>query len=489
MISALIITGNYTVSCIYLCIIDMVFTLIFLLGVRYVAIAVYGIYRNRVREIRKCKPALIYGTSDKALAAISRFKTSKHYEVVGIITPNQALKGSRISDVDVFCITDFNDFDSLSRRLGVQVVIYARERYAQEEKDRLVDYCSKLGIESLVLPSVENMDENSLIHMRQVRIEDLLGRDEIQISTNAIRENISGKNVMVTGAAGSIGSELCRQLAIFGVGKLVLFDNAETPMHNLRLELEEKFPELDFIPVIGDVRQLPRLDFAFRKFHPQIVFHAAAYKHVPLMEENPCDRVDAPKLGRYLPDVLSVEEVSAIIDSVKLTDEKGIRDRAILEVLYGCGLRVSEACGLLISHVYVDEGFVRIVGKGDKERLVPVGGMALDAVKSYMDARPSQFDNDVLFLNRFGRQMSRVAIFNMIKKQALLAGISKTISPHSLRHSFATHLVENGADLRQVQQMLGHESIGTTEIYTHIDANRLRSEIINHHPRNKNHHG
>lgn len=204
------------------------------------------------------------------------------------------------------------------------------------------------------------------------------------------------------------------------------------------------------------------------------------------MEENPCDRVDAPKLGRYLPDVLSVEEVSAIIDSVKITDEKGIRDRAILEVLYGCGLRVSEACGLLISHVYVDEGFVRIVGKGDKERLVPLGQMAADAFTSYLEVRrePAEpaFD-DIAFLNRFGKPLSRISVFNMIKKQALAAGITKEISPHTFRHSFATHLIENGADLRVVQEMLGHESVLTTEIYTHIDAHTWQSNILSHHPR------
>lgn len=204
------------------------------------------------------------------------------------------------------------------------------------------------------------------------------------------------------------------------------------------------------------------------------------------MEENPCDRVDAPKLGRYLPDVLSVDEVSAIIDSVKLTDEKGIRDRAILEVLYGCGLRVSEACGLLISHVYVDEGFVRIVGKGDKERLVPLGQMAAEAFTSYLEVRrePAEpaFD-DIAFLNRFGKPLSRISVFNMIKKQALAAGITKEISPHTFRHSFATHLIENGADLRVVQEMLGHESVLTTEIYTHIDAHTWQSNILSHHPR------
>lgn len=201
-----------------------------------------------------------------------------------------------------------------------------------------------------------------------------------------------------------------------------------------------------------------------------------------LLEDNPCDRLSSPKIGRYLPQVLSVEEVGDLIDSVDTGTWMGLRDRAILEILYGCGLRVSEAAALQISHVYFDEGFVRVVGKGDKERLVPVGEMALDAVRTYLSERPSQFNEDTLFLNRFGRGMSRIAIFNMIKKQALAAGITKTISPHSLRHSFATHLVENGADLRQVQQMLGHESILTTEIYTHLDSSTWQRDIVEHHP-------
>ena len=203
--------------------------------------------------------------------------------------------------------------------------------------------------------------------------------------------------------------------------------------------------------------------------------------------DNPCDRIDAPKLGRYLPEVLSVEEVAAILDSVDTNAGwTGLRDRAILEILYGCGLRVSEACGLQISHVYLQEGFVRVVGKGDKERLVPLGELAADAFRNYLDARPQAAEpafDDVAFLNKNGRPLSRVAIFNLVKKQALLAGVRKEISPHTFRHSFATHLIENGADLRVVQEMLGHESILTTEIYTHIDTATWQAEILSHHPR------
>lgn len=203
-------------------------------------------------------------------------------------------------------------------------------------------------------------------------------------------------------------------------------------------------------------------------------------------KDNPCDSIDAPKLGRHIPEVLSVEEVSAIIDSVRTDSWTGRRDRAILEMLYGCGLRVSELCSLRISSVYIDENFVRVTGKGNKERIVPLGEMAAEAFTDYLEVRPEPAlpaFGDIAFLNRFGRPLSRISVFNMVKGQALAAGITKEISPHTFRHSFATHLVENGADLRVVQEMLGHESILTTEIYTHIDSASWQKEILTHHPR------
>lgn len=205
-------------------------------------------------------------------------------------------------------------------------------------------------------------------------------------------------------------------------------------------------------------------------------------------KENPCDGIDSPKLGRYLPDVLSVDEVAAIIDGVDLSTWQGYRDRAILEVLYGCGIRVSEAVGLKLSMIYADQGVVRVIGKGNKERLVPIGEMAIEAVAAYVECRPEpaapEYD-DIAFLNRFGKPISRVSIFEMVKRQALLAGVTKSISPHTFRHSFATHLIENGADLRTVQEMLGHESVLTTEVYTHIDSSTWQAAVLESHPRNK----
>ncbi len=205
-----------------------------------------------------------------------------------------------------------------------------------------------------------------------------------------------------------------------------------------------------------------------------------------LRKDNPCSFVSSPKLGRYLPVVLSVEEVSAIIDGVDTSGPKGVRDRAILEVLYGCGLRVSELCSLKLSQLYLEESFVRVIGKGSKERLVPIGGSAVRALNEWLAIRPVPEDPafaDYVFLNRSASPLSRVSVFKMVRQRALEAGITKEISPHTFRHCFATHLLENGADLRVIQEMLGHASITTTEIYTHIDTATWQSSILEHHPR------
>ena len=204
------------------------------------------------------------------------------------------------------------------------------------------------------------------------------------------------------------------------------------------------------------------------------------------MTDNPSDAVEAPKLGKYLPVVLSVDEVESLIAAVDLNSAFGKRDRALLETLYGLGLRVSEATSLKISNIWFEQGFVSVIGKGDKQRLVPLGDMARDAIRDYLEVRGPSADresSDILFLNRFGRALTRVAVFKMIKSYAMKAGISKEISPHTLRHSFATHLIENGADLRSVQEMLGHESILTTEIYTHIDSTTWQRNILDHFPK------
>lgn len=206
---------------------------------------------------------------------------------------------------------------------------------------------------------------------------------------------------------------------------------------------------------------------------------------------NPCDSIEGPRLGKYLPAVLSAEEIEAMISSIDLTDPLGHRNKAIIEVLYGCGLRVSEAVGLRLSDIFSKEQFIRVVGKGNKQRIVPIGECALSAIGFYLPDRNRIIASnrleanppEELFVNRRGRSMSRVMIFNIVRETAAKAGIRKDISPHTLRHSFATHLIENGAGLRAVQEMLGHESILTTEIYTHVETGKWHRDILTHHPR------
>jgi len=205
---------------------------------------------------------------------------------------------------------------------------------------------------------------------------------------------------------------------------------------------------------------------------------------------SPAELIEAPRSGRKLPDTLSIEELSSIFDVIDLSNPLGQRNRAMLETLYSCGLRVSELVGLRVSRLYFGDGFVSVIGKGDKERLVPIGKSAIKHINIYQEeirvhVNIKDGEEDILFLNRRGAGLTRVMVFNIVKDLAARAGIRKSISPHTFRHSFATHMVEAGADLRAVQEMLGHESITTTEIYTHLDRDFLRTEIMSFHPRNK----
>ena len=207
-----------------------------------------------------------------------------------------------------------------------------------------------------------------------------------------------------------------------------------------------------------------------------------------ILESNPMDLVDSPKIGMKLPEVLSIELIDALIGAIDLSNEQGERNRAILESLYSCGLRVSELINLKLSNIYFEEGLIRVFGKGQKERLVPIGNTASRYIKHYLEGSRNHViakkgSEDIIFLNNRGAALSRVMIFTIIKRLAEKAGISQNISPHTFRHSFATHLVEGGADLRAVQEMLGHESITTTEIYTHLDRQFLKDAITQFHPR------
>jgi integrase/recombinase XerD len=207
-----------------------------------------------------------------------------------------------------------------------------------------------------------------------------------------------------------------------------------------------------------------------------------------IIETDPSNLLESPRLGRKLPEVLSLVEIDRIIAAIDLSKPEGQRNKAIIETLYSCGLRVSELINLKISNLYFDDGFIRVVGKGNKERLVPIGNKAMKEIKYYFQDRNllSQIDKaseNIVFLNRRGKKLSRVMIFTIIKRLAEIAKINKSISPHTFRHSFASHLIDGGADLRAVQEMLGHESIITTEIYTHLDREYLRDAIIQFHPR------
>ena len=207
-----------------------------------------------------------------------------------------------------------------------------------------------------------------------------------------------------------------------------------------------------------------------------------------LIVDDPSQLLESPRLGRKLPDTLSVEDINNLVNAIDLSKPEGVRNKAMLETLYSCGLRVSELTGLKISNVHQDIGFVKVIGKGDKERLVPMGSVAIKHIKIYMDEIRSHIaiqkgNEDFMFLNKRGKPLTRVMIFLVIKQLAEKISLKKKISPHTFRHSFATHLIEGGADLRAVQEMLGHESITTTEIYTHLDRDFLRASIIKHHPR------
>jgi integrase/recombinase XerD len=207
------------------------------------------------------------------------------------------------------------------------------------------------------------------------------------------------------------------------------------------------------------------------------------------LQNDPTELLESPKIGKHLPEVLSLAEIDAIIAAIDMSAAEGVRDRAIIEVLYGCGLRVSELCQLRISDLYLEEGYIRVRGKGNKERLVPIGAQTIERLREWfvdrMKIKAKPREEDYVFISHTrGSHLSRISVFHNIKQYAQRAGITKTISPHTFRHSFATHLLEGGANLRAIQAMLGHEDIATTEIYMHVDRSHLRQEILEHHPRN-----
>ena len=274
-------------------ILDMMTTTVALVSVRVLLVTMYDFLKVRVNGGQK--RVLIYGMDDCSASLSNAVSNSflPSYKVAGYLTIGKRYKHYRLSGENVYFVTGEEAFSRLVKRLRIEGIVFPNYRTAQEEQKRLVNYCQKLGMEMLGLPSVVEVNDGQLPRpqMKEIRLEELLWRDEIKISMKEIGEGLDGKVVMVTGAAGSIGSELCRQLTRFNIKQLIFFDSAETPMHNIQLEFTDKFPNTRFVPVIGDVRSKERVDFVFRNYRPQVVFHAAAYKHVPLMELNPCEAV------------------------------------------------------------------------------------------------------------------------------------------------------------------------------------------------------
>lgn len=329
-------------------ILDVLITLTALLSVRVVMLVTYDILKRRSLNYKPRKRVLIYGIDDKSIALVTRLQNSPHYRVIGFITYGSAPEKHVVAGLRVFYFKDERSIAYLRENAGMEAILFARSSEAREEQSRLIKYCLSNNVRILIAPEIGEVIDGKLMSspVRNIKIEDLLGREEIKISLDEIKAMFRGKTVMVTGAAGSIGSELCRQLATFGISRLVLYDNAETPMHNLRLELEERFPDLQFVPIIGDVRLPRRLDFAFRTHRPHVVFHAAAYKHVPLMEENPCEAVLANVIGsRNVADACIRYGVEKM---VMISTDKAVNPTNVM----GCTKRLAEiyvqALGLAI---------------------------------------------------------------------------------------------------------------------------------------------
>lgn len=321
--------------------IDFVLSVFLLSSLRSAMIMVYDAISDRTKKHSHLQRILVYNTSDKAVALQTRLQNSNHYKIVGFITRQSEEKNLNILDLPVFFCSDDSQNKTLKHiveQTFADAVLFATDGDAREERQGIIREASAEGVKVLIAPIIDEVVGGTLekTKIREINIEDLLGRPEIKISMDRIVDNFNNNVIMVTGAAGSIGSELCRQLAAIGPKRLVLFDNAETPMHSLRLELEERFPELDFVPVIGDVRQEFRLDYAFRNWHPQIVFHAAAYKHVPLMEENPCEAVLVNACGsRNVADKCLEHNVEKMI---MISTDKAVNPTNVM----GCTKRLAE---------------------------------------------------------------------------------------------------------------------------------------------------
>ena len=328
---------GYNLQVLMLMIVDFFMTFALFFIVRIAMTMVYDAIRGKLDLENQCKNVLVYGVSEKSVSILSRLAHSPHYKIVGFVQFGKSSVSHIISEIKVYYVGSEDAFRNVIADLGVDALLFATENDVHTESERLIRYAIDCGIKTLIAPAIDEMVDGKPNHsIRNIQIEDLLMREEIKISMDEIVENFQGKTVMVTGAAGSIGSELCRQLATFGIKELILFDNAETPMHNLRLEFDERFPDVKYTPIIGDVRLPARLDYAFRKHRPQVVFHAAAYKHGPLMEENPCEAVLVNVAGsRNVADKCIEYDVEKM---VMVSTDKAVNPTNIM----GCTKRLAE---------------------------------------------------------------------------------------------------------------------------------------------------
>lgn len=274
---------------------DGMLTLVLLAGFRVFMIVGYEWLLGMMRETNM--RILIFGIDEKSIALKTRLCNSRHYKVIGFFVYKSHDNLRRLADLPVYSIDSDEELYTLAKRKKIQGILFSQHEVIKNENSRLFQCCKENNVRTLVAPLISEVEERFQQSIRPIKIEDLLGRDEIEIDMQREVEEFRGKVILVTGAAGSIGSELCRQLAQIEVKRMILFDSAETPLHNIRLELEKNFPRLDFVPIVGDVRVKQRVRMVFDSYHPQIVFHAAAYKHVPLMEENPCEAVLVNVIG------------------------------------------------------------------------------------------------------------------------------------------------------------------------------------------------
>ncbi|MDL2241270.1 SDR family NAD(P)-dependent oxidoreductase, partial [Bacteroidales bacterium OttesenSCG-928-K22] len=300
----LIFTSVYTVNWQYFLlfvIVDLLFTIVAIFGIRMVMVVVYELLMNYSRNFYE--NILIYGCGDESASLELRLRNNKNYFVSGFLMYGYGYKSYKISGKSVYNFQAEEEFVNIITKKRIKAIIFVQHNDVQEEKDRLIIYCEKHNIKTLIVPKISD-DVTGRINIRKIKIEDLLGRDEISIDTKHLEEDFKNKKILITGAAGSIGSEICRQLAKLNVQHLVLFDIAESPLHNIRLELEKNFPKASISCVIGDIRVKDRLEMVFKKYKPEVIIHAAAYKHVPLMEENPCEAVFVNSIGtKYVADM------------------------------------------------------------------------------------------------------------------------------------------------------------------------------------------